>query len=393
MMVMWFRACLVGVFFLDYAQAAYNPEDKLKLNADLAYQYDSNLFKLDEGINNAQTSRNGQKADSKLDARLSGRLDLKISRQLISASADISQINYQHFSELNHNEWSAGLEWAWLAGSRLNGQLSVNTSTKMSSFEDNFLGGLGNSALDMQRQNSVNWQGVLQLKSTVAIIAAASVSTEEHDLKKYIDAKNNTASLGLRYQTEKGNYVSVRHGWRKYTYDVDLPFRAGFTEQTSSIDMGYSPSNKIALNASLGLSHWVSAFNDQSQDTPQWDLGLTWQATDKTTLKIGYGQSFTEFTSGAGRNLDRHLNLNAKWTMTDKINWSIETNRRERSFEVAGSSVQKDENTNSLRLGLNYKVLPPLTLTSYAQAEQRSSEVINSNYKDYQLGLSVRFDY
>ncbi|NHQ85946.1 outer membrane beta-barrel protein [Iodobacter sp. HSC-16F04] len=390
---MWFRVCLLGLCSLDYAQAAYGPEDTLKLNANLASQFDSNLFKLDENSENTQTRKNGHKADLNVETKVSGRLDLKLSRQLLHVNADVSQINYHHFSELNHQEWNAGLAWDWFIGSRFSGQLSATTASKMSSFEDNLFAGEGNSALDMQRQNSLAWQGVLQLKSTIAIIASAGISTEEHDLKKYIDAKNNTASLGLRYQTAKGNYISIRHGWRKYTYDIDLPFRAGFTEQTSSIDLGYSPGYKLMLSTSVGLSRWVSAFNDQSQNTPQWDLGLTWQATDKTTLKLGYGQSFSEFTSGAGRNLDQHFNANAKWLMTDKVDWNIEANRRERSFEVASGNVQKNENTNSLRLGLNYKALQPLSISGYAQAEQRNSEVINSNYKDYQLGLNVRFDY
>ncbi|WP_164521488.1 outer membrane beta-barrel protein [Iodobacter ciconiae] len=390
---MWFRVGLLGLCSLNYAQAAYGPEDTVKLNVNLASQYDSNLFKLAENIENTQTRENGHKADLRLDSKVSGQLDLILSRQLLHANADISQINYRNFSELNHNEWNVGLAWDWLLGSRLSGQLSAKASNRMSSFEDDLFAAQGNRVLDMQRQNSVDWQGILKLKSTLSIIATAGISTEEHDLKKFIDAKNNTASLGLRYQTAKGNYISLRHGWRKYTYDIDLPFRAGFTEQTSSVNLGYSPSNKLIISSSLGLSHWVSAFNDQSQNTPQWDLGLAWQATDKTSLKIGYGQSFSEFTSGAGRNLDRHMNIGAKWAMTAKMDWNIDADRRERSFEAAGGNAQRNENTNSLRIGLNYKALLPLTITSYVRAEQRNSEVINGNYKDYQLGLNARFDY
>ncbi|AMC36789.1 hypothetical protein [Janthinobacterium sp. B9-8] len=390
---MWFRICLLGVCFIDYAQAAYDPEDILKLNAGLGYQYDSNLFKLDENINNTQTNKMGKRSDSKLEARLGGRLDLTISRQLLTINADINQISYQNFSDLNHNDWNAGLTWNWLVGSTLSGKLIANTSTRMSSFEDDFLSGSGNSVLDMQRQNSLNWQGTLQLKSSIAIIASAGTTTEKHDLKEYINAKSDVASIGMQYQSEKGNFIAARHSWRKYTYDQDLPFRAGFTEQTSSIDIGYAPSSKIDLNASVGLSQWESALNGQSQNTPQGDLALVWRATSKSIFRMSYGQSFAEFTSGAGRNLDQRMNLNAKWLMTERTDWTIDFNHRDRSLEVVGSRSANDESTDSLRLALSYRALKPLTISSYVQAEQRKSDVRNGNYKDYQFGFNARFDY
>ncbi|MDW5416671.1 outer membrane beta-barrel protein [Iodobacter sp. CM08] len=390
---MWFRACLIGFCLVDYAQAAYGPEDLFKLTADLAYQYDSNLFKLDEDITNAQTNKHGKRADSKIETRLGGSLDLVMSRQLVHVVVGVNQINYLNFTDLNHNEWNANLVWDWVVGSIATGQLRANTSTRMSSFEDNSLGSNGNSALDMQKQDSINWQGALQLKSTVAIIATAMVSTEQHDVKKYIDAKSNMVSLGMRYSSKKGNYISAQHSWRKYTYDQDLPFRAGFTEQISSLDMAYAPSSKIDLNMSLGMSHWVSAFNDESQYTPQGDLGLLWRVTDKTQLKLSYGKSFAEFTSGAGRNLDQHVNFNARWSMSEKINWNLDLNQRDRSFEVAGSNSSNEETTNSLRLGMGYKVLRQLTINSYLQTEKRDSSLNNSDYKYYQVGLNATLVY
>jgi hypothetical protein len=390
---MWFRACLLGFCFVDGAQAAYDAEDSLKLNADVNYQYDTNLFKLDENSSNAQVDRRGERSDSKVEARLGGRLDLKLSRQLISLTADVNQISYQNFKELNHSEWNAGISWDWVIGHSLSGQLNASTSTKMSSFEDGLLASADNSALDMQRQNSLNFQGILKLKSTIHLIAMTGISTEEHDLKQYLNAKNTMASLAARYRSEKGSFISARHSWRKYTYDLDLPFRAGFTEQASSIDIGYSPTTKIDLNLSLGISHWVSAYAGETQITPQGELGISWRATDKTLFKIAYGQSFSEFTSGVGRNLDRHIGLTSKWRMTDKIGWDLDLNRRERSLEVAGISRLNEENTNSMRLGLAYKAVTALNFTSYLLVEQRSSDTSNSNYLNYQFGLNAGIYY
>lgn len=390
---MWFRVCLLGLCMADGAQAAYDPEDPFKLNANVNYQYDSNFFKLAENSSNAQVDRHGKRSESKLEAKLGGRLDLKLSRQLVSLTADINQINYKNFKELNHSEWNSGLMWNWVVGHLLSGQLNASTSTRMSSFEDSVLDGFDNSALDMQRQNSLDFQAVLKLKSTIDLIATVGVSTEEHDFKKYINAKNMTASIATRYRSDQGNYLSARYSRRKYTYDLDLPFRSGFTEQVGSVDMGYSPSSKIDISLNLGLSRWVSELNGQSQTTPQGDMGLSWRATDKTTFKLAYGQNFSEFTSGAGRNLDRHYGLTTKWLMTEKIAWDFDLNRRERSLEVAGRGGVNDEDTNSARLAFTYKILPTVSLGSYIQAEQRSGNNISGNYKDYQLGLNAGLDY
>jgi hypothetical protein len=390
---MWFRVCLLGLCITDGTQAAYNPEDPFKLNANVNYQYDSNFFKLAENSSNAQVDRHGKRSESKLEAKLGGRLDLKLSRQLVSLTADINQINYANFKELNHSEWNSGLTWSWVVGSLLSGQLNASTSTRMSSFEDRILDGVDNSALDMQRQNSLDFQAVLKLKSTVDLIATVGVSTEEHDFKNYINAKSTTTSIATRYRSEQGNYISARYSRRKYTYDLDLPFRSGFTEQVGSIDMGYSPSSKIDISLNLGLSRWVSEFNGQSQTTPQGGMGLSWRATDKTSFKLAYGQNFSEFTSGVGRNLDRHYGVSTKWLMTEKTAWDFDFNRRERSLEVAGRGGVNDEDTNNARLGFTYKILPTVSIGSYIQAEQRRSNNIGSNYKDYQLGLNAGGDY
>jgi hypothetical protein len=393
MQVMWFRACLIGVCLVDYAQAAYGPEDIFKLTADVAYQYDSNIFKLDENKDNVQTQKHGKKADSRLETRLGSSLDLVLSRQLVHAVADVNQINYSNFTDLNRNEWSVNLIWDWVVGSIATGQLRANTSTRMSSFEDNLLSQNSNSVLDMQKQDSINWQGVLKLQSTIAIIGSAMVSTEQYDVKKYLDAKNEMASIGIRYSSKKGNYVSVKHSWRKYIYDQDLFFRAGFTEQTTSLDLAYAPDSKVDINVSLGMSRWVSDFNNEKQYTPQGDLGLLWRATDKTQLRLNYGEKFAEFTSGSGRNLDQYLNFNARWNMSEKVNWNLDLNQRNRSIEVAGSESSNEEKTNSVRLSMGYKALQQLTINSYLQAEKRDSSVSNADYKYYQIGLNATLVY
>lgn len=386
---MWFRVCLAGLSLSACAQAAYGPEDTLKLNAELGTSYDSNLFKLEENNNNHMALQQGTKSDIKTEARIGGRLDLKLSRQLLHISADINQISYRTFKDLNHRDWNTSVVWDWLAGNRLRGQLSAAARSSMSSFEDK-LPGTDHGRLDMQQQSSLNWQGELKLKSSLALIASAGISSEEHDVNQYIDAKSKIAGLAIRYQTDQGNFFMARHSWRKYTYDLDLPFRSGFTEQISAIEMGYSPGSKIDLNATLGLSRWDSAAD--SQTTPQGDFTITWRPGDKTRLRLTYGQNFSEFTSGLGRNLDRQMTLNTVWQMTEKTGWDMDLYRRDRSFEVAGGIFQ-DERTHHLRLGLNYQPILPLLISSYLQAEQRSSNNINSNYKDYQFGLGARFNY
>jgi hypothetical protein len=393
MQVMLFRACLIGVCLVDYAQAAYGPEDIFKLTADVAYQYDSNTFKLDENKDNLQTAKHKKKSDSKLETRLGASLDLAVSRQFVHVAADVNQINYSNFTDLNRNEWSVNLIWDWVVGSIATGQLRTSTSTRMASFEDNILGLNSNSILDMQKQNSINWQGALQLQNSIAIIGSVILSTEQHDIKNYIDAKNEMASIGLRYSSSKGNYISAKHSWRKYIYDQDLFLRAGFTEQITSLDLAYAPDSKVDINISLGISRWVSDFNNEKQYTPQGDLGLLWQVTDKTRLRFSYGEKFAEFTSGAGRNLDQYMNFNARWTMSEKINWNLDLNQRNRSVQVAGSESSSEEETNTARLSIGYKALQQLTINSYFQTEKRNSSLNNADYKYYQIGMNATLVY
>ena len=130
------KVVLLSVFAIGNTYAAYDNEDTVKLYADIAYRYDSNVFRLSDKQENNTTREHQQKDDSSVRAGIGGRIDLPLSRQNVYAKADFSQTKYLTFDNLDAPSWDVGLGWDWVVGNQLQGNLSVSSSSDLSSFDD-----------------------------------------------------------------------------------------------------------------------------------------------------------------------------------------------------------------------------------------------------------------
>ena len=110
------KLIFLSVLTIGNSQAAYDQEDTVKLFADLAYVYDSNVFRLSDQQENNSTRRHQQKSDSSITTGLGGRVDLPLSRQNVYANAQVSYSNYLVFDELNGSAWDVGIGWNWVVG-------------------------------------------------------------------------------------------------------------------------------------------------------------------------------------------------------------------------------------------------------------------------------------
>ncbi|WP_047393334.1 hypothetical protein [Chitinibacter sp. ZOR0017] len=380
--------CAIGL-----AHGAYDADDTLKLNAEVGYGYDDNVFRLSEQGSNSITRKHGQQGDSKLDVALGGRIDVPVSRQNFSASARVNRQQYMDFSELNYTGWQADLGWAWQAGSLLSGQLNAGTSRSMSSFEDTRDG-----RIDMVRQSNVQWQGAYLILSNWALVADVGYSKQTHDVRTLEDAKNLTYGLGMRYRTEYGSSLTVRQQWQDYDYLRNLAFipadRRGYEERLTQLVLQWPYSEKLNISASGGVSSWKSKLTgERSSSTPQGNLDLTWQATGKTKLRAGYGQNFDQFTSGAGRDLQRVTYLGAAWAMSEKWLWDLELRHWQKQTEMQAGQRLRDEQYESAKLSVVFKPARAWSIRSYLRWEQREDQMGSADYDLFAGGITGRYDF
>ncbi|WP_297572292.1 outer membrane beta-barrel protein [uncultured Deefgea sp.] len=384
---------LLSVLAIGNTQAASDPEDTVKLFTNIAYVYDSNVFRLSDTQQNNSTRQHQQKGDSSFTVGVGGRLDLPVSRQNFYATADFSQANYLVFDELNGPAWDVGLGWNWVVGNQWNGNLSVSSSSQLSSFDD-----VRVAVVDTVKTNRANWNGSWRLLSNWALVANTSYTEENHDVRKYQNANDRQFGGGLRYISDRGFALTLLHNWSKYNYAEPLFFipanLRGYSDQNTSLGLNWPVSDKLSANLTAGYSQWKSQFNGTKNKKPTANIDLMWAVTEKTTLNTGAGQNFQSFGSNViGRDLERTAYLSANWAVTDKSKLGARYNYRQLETETSIGIVTQDSVYDTFRVSYDYQVLRSMMIQSYVQFELRNEKIKQFDYNDEQVGVSLKYNF
>ncbi|MBM5572338.1 MULTISPECIES: outer membrane beta-barrel protein [Deefgea] len=383
---------LLSALALGNAQAAYDSEDTVKLFADLAYVYDSNVFRLSDKQENNSTRRHQQKSDSSITAGFGGRVDLPLSRQNVYATANVSYRNYQVFDELNGPAWDVGLGWNWVVGNQWSGTLTASTSSELSSFDD-----VRVSVVDTVKKDRFTWSANYQLLSNWALLANARYIQEDHDVRKYQNANDRLLGGGVRYTSDRGFSVTLLHSWSEHNYEEDLIIPAhlrGYREQDTSLALSWPVTEKFNANLNIGYNQWTSDFNSTKSTKPTGSLDLLWKVTPKTTLSAGAGQNFDSFGSNfVGRDLERTAYVKADWAITDKSKLAALYKYRQLETQLASGRITQDSEYDMFRLSFDYKILRSMLIRSFVEFGSRDEKINQFDYTDEQVGVSVKYDF
>ncbi|QZA78224.1 outer membrane beta-barrel protein [Deefgea tanakiae] len=386
------KLIFLSVLTIGNSQAAYDQEDTVKLFADLAYVYDSNVFRLSDQQENNSTRRHQQKSDSSITTGLGGRIDLPLSRQNVYATAQVSYSNYLVFDELNGPAWDLGLGWNWVVGNQWSGNLAASTSNALSSFDD-----VRTSVVDTVQTNRVSWSANYQLLSNWALIANAAYVQEDHDVRKYQNANNRNLGAGVRYTSDRGFALTLLHNWLEHKYDENFIIPAdlrGYTEQNTSLGLNWPVTAKFNANVTAGYTQWKSDFNGQKSTKPTGAIDLVWKATAKTTLSTGAGQNFDSFGSNfVGRDLERNAYIAADWQFSDKSKFGARYNYRQVETETSNGLRTQDSIYDTYQLSYDYKILRSMLIRSYVQFENRDEKINQFDYSDEQIGVSLKYNF
>src|ERR1700748_1409352 len=107
---------------------------KLTTRADVQYQENTNVFDLASGAPSPTGNGDTQRSDSFVAYGVGLNTTYNWSRQTFSLDLDAHQYHYNHFTELNHDDYRLTADWEWKLGRILDGSLSVNRGREMVAF-------------------------------------------------------------------------------------------------------------------------------------------------------------------------------------------------------------------------------------------------------------------
>lgn len=322
-------------------------------------------------------------------------------RQLISASADLSSVSFDRFSQLNFTGRDARAEWRWFVAKHFDGHIGASYALALAPFSD-FHSTQRNLRVTKKLYVDGNWR----FHPSWQWHNSYTKDTYNYDLGSGQDQVNNRTeealTTGIDYLAASGSTVGLQLRHVKGGY----PF-----QQTQ--DVRFAGNDYIQDEAKLN-AFWLATGTTQVSFVGGWvrrkqnaliervDSGnnarliVNWAPLQKVKLT---GQAWREFAAIDGTLVDNALvtgsSAGATWDLTGKIQMLADIKHEKRLFTPSGStgrSFSSDaltDSSNSASTGLVYKPVRGLLLKLSAFSERRAGSLAAGSNSYTAKGVSL----
>jgi len=365
-------------------------------NITAQFESNSNVFALPSGAE--QSAFNGlRRSDTyyaygaELDA------DYLWGRQKFFATAHATRYEYDHLSELDHNDYTIDAGMNWVFNSVLDGTLSVVRSHAIVPFQ-NLLGTEGEVSLltlsdGLQETFSVNYQ----LNPNWKTIGSAYYSIGDQTSNGFVTQLKQTSGtaaldyLGIGALTSG---VSVSH--LTGSYDGFNPLGAAnpsFEQSTAAFTADYTHTRTI-FGGQLGYSRRSSDSQSNSTSGFAGLLNLKYQLTPKTTFRVHIDRTINSYYLNTGSEIDTNAGAGFSWQSTYKLSANIDYTFTYRDFPGQGNnpvgSTRVDIQEN-WTMSLNYQPQRWVSIKPYANLLTRRSTFIGGAFDSNIFGVTFTF--
>jgi hypothetical protein len=351
---------------------------KVTTRADFQFQDSSNVFDLSPG--ETPPTGNGDKTRADTFEAYGAGLNTTYnwSRQTFTIDLDARQFHYNHFSDLDHDDYRLTADWEWKLGRILDGSVSVNRGREMVAFSS-FIGTQlsletnQNEHATLNVQVTPDWRletGGNSSRSDSPRPGLPDLSLQEDTLQaavKYVGHTGLTLGVIERYTT--GTYEGAVDNTEPGYHEVSGQFLASYLAPRSSFDMNLGYTSRESASAYDQLSGFTGRISYQYTFTP------------KTNAKLELSRNINSYITNAGSEIDTAAALHLNWQATHKI--AVQASY---SYTYSELPHQGFDLTNRLdhyriaELDIDYHVTRLFELRPYARYETRGSDTFGAAY-------------
>jgi hypothetical protein len=364
------------------------------------YEYNSNVFDLPAGVAVLGTT-DTRHADTDLVSRGGLISDYLISRQDFYANIDVAHFKYQHFSELDRDEYSVDAGWRWVLSRDLTGTLDVSRTKFMVPFSA-LLNQTGTLVLETVQKETASAQ--YQFNPDWRIDGSVFTRTEDAPVPDapQLNLKDTSVSTTLTY-TRNARLT----GGANFVYDTGryeegvANLAPNYHEISLSGVANYAAKGLSSFSGLLGYTKRTSltGTNDVSSVTGSFDYKRL--LTGKTSMDLSISRSVNANITNTGSEVDTIVGGSLNWQATYKLNVALayswtnrylpDQNGSSGAFVVVGGN--RTDNTQYVGLNVDYQILRWLDIKPYCNYQMRSSNAQFGNYNATVVGVTVTAKY
>ena len=387
------RALAFGCALAAAVPIGARAETTLNPYLDAQVEHDSNVFRApnSEAIFLANGDPTLGDTNEKYVAGLEG--TYLWSQQKLTGTFEARHFSYNHYKNLNHNEYLADVGLLWKLTHLVDGSFDLRQERAMAPFA------LGNSS---------------QLTINVDRNAAAKVNFNvspdwRFDVGGYYHKLNSPLRNFPDFvERDVGSHAGLSYvGIANLTYGIAVDHIDGrfenaqnvgpFAQNVAQLQANYLVSGLTTLNAAVGYSKRdqrgaggnVSAFTGE--------FGYTRQLTGKTSVNLNVRRAVNSYLAAGGSEVDTTASAQVDWQATYKIDVLLAGGYTHSAFVgqvIPGSSANgRVDKSPYGSLRVTYKVLRHLQLRAYLNEQKRTSNVFLFNYNDTIYGIDARLTF
>jgi putative beta-barrel porin BBP2 len=359
----------------------------------IRYEHNSNIFAVPADAPLLVAQGDLTRADS-IGTYVAGGSLLGIwGQQKLTAKIEGREVQFSHYSRLNHSEYLGDVDLHWTLNSRLDGNVDVRRDHSMALFMSR-----ESTQLEVDTSQDATANANLKFAADFRLEAGILNHRGETPLPGFPSANilENTERLAVRYlgasALSYGFEFSQLNG--KFSSSV-LP--STYRQNNADLVFTYGVGSLSKLNGSIGYSNRKEDATGASISGLTGSIGLSRQLTGKTAITAEVRRAINVYVVGGGTEIDTSATLGANWSATAHITVTASASHTHSAYgqQSAASLIDsgRTDDYTSVNFSLDYQILRWLFLRPYGRYETRHSNKAEFTYDGSIVGIELRGRY
>jgi len=370
--------------------------DNVFISANAGISYDSNLFRLDSGVD---PSPGVSEQDSFIyHYGLGLSADIPYSRQRFRANLNIQQNIYSRFHQLNYVGGGGNAVWLWQVGDDFAGDLGVSISQSLQNYSY--------TAVSTQRNVVRNINTYFNPRYRIApnfeLQAGLNYAIGRNTLEAADGNDSNTLGtrLGLAYVTFSGNRVGLQvQSWKTEFPNQSPTSNNDFRDNRLSTFFNWTVTGASLIDGSIGYKQRQHDLLPQ-RDFDGWTgtVAWNWTPTGRTRMRLFLGRDIggvDDLVTTYARTYT--VSFNPSYQLTSKMSLNGTAQHQDLRFlgntnvvntTTVTSLADRHDRINTLGLGLGYSVTRVFYMGLNYAWSHRNSNQAGANYDDNAISFN-----
>lgn len=357
--------------------------------AGVVVESDSNLFAVPAGAAVTDPQGVARLSDTVTTYRAGADFNYLFDLQRMYGTFEVRQLEYDHFTDLNHSEYLVNLGLAWVLTSRFDGIVDFRREKKIIAFADADL-----TQLEIQTDQILKGTFNVAMTPEWRLETQASLHTLDYPILQSPDFRlqEGLTGIGIKYV----GIANLAYGIEGTHLDGNYEGVAGasnYKQNTAQFAAKYTLRAVTRLSAALGYTDRTIQGTSTTVSGVTGLFGYDRQITGKTTVSLLFQRAINSYYTAGSSEIDTSGAASVSWQATPKIALAASYQRMRSQFEgetlVDYLTVGRKDNSSFSSLELKYQPLRWLLVRPYIKRQVRESNAELFSYNDTQVGIEL----